>query len=73
MARMNIMRWSGHSQDLLVRAVADPAFVAAMLGKGIPESHLRLWVSQKDVPGLFRGQMRGWVEDWAHANAGARS
>jgi len=70
--RPNFMRWSGHSQDLLAKAVADPAFIAAMQAKGIPESQLRLWVAQTDVPITFRGQMRGWVEDWAHANPGGR-
>ena len=68
MARVNLLRWSGHSQDLLARAVADPAFVADMLTRGIPASQLRLWLAQTDVPITFRGQMRGWVEDWAHAN-----
>ncbi len=72
MPRPNLMRWSGHSQDLLTKAVADPAFIAAMQAKGIPESQLRLWVAQTDVPITFRGQMRGWVEDWAHANPGGR-
>ncbi len=69
MARVNLMRWSGRSQDLLAKAVADPAFIAAMQANGIPESQLRLWVAQTDVPTTFRGQMRGWVEDWAHAKA----
>ena len=69
MARVNKMRWSGRSQDLLIRAVADPAFIAVMQSRGIPESQLRLWVAQTDVPITFRGQMRGWVEDWAHAKA----
>lgn len=64
------MRWSGHSQDLLARAMADPAFVADMLTRGIPVAHLRLLVAQTDVPITFRGQMRGWVEDWPHAKAG---
>lgn len=75
MARINTMRWSGRSQDLLARAVADPAFIAAMQAKAIPESQLRLWVSKEEVPITCRGQMRGWVEDWAHANppATARS
>ena len=68
MARVNLMRWSGRSQDLLIRAVADPDFIAAMQTRGIPASHLRLWVAQTDVPTTFRGQMRGWVEDWAHDN-----
>jgi len=68
MARVNLMRWSGRSQDLLARAAADTAFVADMQSRGIPESQLRLWVAQTDVPVTFRGQMRGWVEDWAHAN-----
>ena len=63
------MRWSGRSQDLLTRAVADPAFIAAMQANGIPVAHLRLWVAQTDVPTTYRGQMRGWVEDWAHARA----
>ena len=72
MARVNMMRWSGRSQDLLARAVTDPAFVAAMQARAIPESQLRLWLAQTDVPITFRGPMRGWVEDWAHANAGAR-
>ncbi len=69
MAQMNIMRWSGRSQDLLFQAVSDPAFIAAMQARGIPESQLRLWVSQTDVPSTFRGQMRGWLEDWAYATA----
>ena len=69
MARVNLMRWSGRSQDLLLRAVADPDFIAAMQARGIPESQLRLWVAQTDVPITYRGQMRGWVEDWAHAKA----
>ena len=69
MPRPNLMRWSGRSQDLLARAVADPVFVAAMQAHGIPATHLRLWVAQTDVPITFRGQMRGWVEDWAHARA----
>lgn len=69
MARVNVMRWSGHSQDLLARAIADPAFVAIMQTRGIPESQLRLWVAQTDVPITYRGQMRGWVEDWAHTHA----
>ena len=68
MARFNTMRWSGRSQILLTRAVADPAFVAEMLAHGILESHLRLWASKEDVPASFRGQMRGRVEDWALAN-----
>lgn len=68
MARFNTMRWSGRSQDLLARAVADPAFIAGMQAHGITESHLRLWVSKEEVPVTFRGQMRGLVEDWAHAN-----
>jgi len=72
MARVNLMRWSGRSQDLLARAVADPAFIAAMQARAIPESQLRLWVSKEDVPITFRGQMRGWVEDWAHTSAGGR-
>lgn len=72
MARVNLMRWSGRSQDLLAKAVADPAFITAMQANGIPESHLRLWVAQTDVPITFRGQMRGWVEDWGHTNAGTR-
>ena len=67
------MRWSGRSQDLLARAVADSSFIAAMQANGIPESQLHLWVAQTDVPITYRGQMRGWVEDWAHANAMARS
>jgi hypothetical protein len=69
MARPNLLRWSGRSQDLLAKAVADPTFVAAMQAHGIPVSHLRLWVAQTDVPITFRGQVRGWVEDWAHAKA----
>lgn len=73
MARVNLMRWSGRSQDLLVRAIADPAFVAAMQTRGIPISQLRLWVAQTDVPITYRGQMRGWLEDWEHANASVRS
>ena len=68
MPRPNCLRWSGRSQDLLARAVADPVFVTAMQANGIPATHLRLWVAQTDVPTTFRGQMRGWVEDWAHAN-----
>ena len=36
-----------------------------MQANGIPESQMRLWVSQTDVPITVRGQMRGWVEDWA--------
>jgi len=68
MARFNTMRWSGRSQILLARAVADPAFVADMLAHGIRESHLRLWASNKEVPASFRGHMRGRVEDWAIAN-----
>lgn len=72
-ARPNIMRWSGRSQDLLARAITDPAFIATMMARGIPESQLRLWVAQTDAPTTFRGQMRGWVEDWAHAGAMARS
>jgi len=36
--------------------------------RGIPESQLRLWLAKEEVPITFRGQMRGWVEDWAHAN-----
>ncbi len=68
MARVNMMRWSGRSQDLLVRAVADQTFVADMLSRGIPESQLRLWIAKEEVPISFRGRMRGWVEDWAHAN-----
>ena len=69
MARPNTMRWSGRSQDLLIRAVADSRFIIAMQGRGVPESQLRLWIAQTDVPVTFRGQMRGWLEDWAHANA----
>ncbi len=69
MARPNTMRWSGRSQDLLVRAILDPAFVVAMQTRGVPESQLRLWIAQSDVPVTFRGQMRGWLEDWAHAKA----
>ena len=68
MARPNTMRWSGRSQDLLARAITDPAFVAAMQANGIPESQLRFWVAQTEVAVTFRGQMRGWLEDWAHAN-----
>ena len=71
MARPNLMRWSGRSQDLLAKAVADPAFVASIQAKGIPVAHLRLWVAQTDVPTTYRGRMRGWLEDWAHANAAA--
>ncbi len=67
------MRWSGHSQDLLAQAITDPGFVATMRSRGIPESQLRLWVAQTDVPITFRGQLRGWVEDWAHAKASART
>ena len=77
MARPSTLRWSGRSQDLLIRAVADPAFVVAMQARGIPAAHLRLWVAQTDVPTTYRGQMRGWVKDWAHVNpkgfVGARS
>ena len=69
MPRPNTLRWSGRSQDLLARAVADPVFIAAMQVNGIPATHLRLWVAQTDVPITFRGQMRGWVEDWAHTNS----
>ncbi len=69
MPRPNLLRWSGRSQDLLAKAVADPAFIAAMQANGIPATHLRLWVAQTDVPITFRGQMRGWVEDWTHAKA----
>ena len=69
MARMSTMRWSGRSQDLLIQAVADPAFVSAMRARGVPESQLRLWVAQTDVPITFRGQMRGWLEDWMHAKS----
>lgn len=69
MARPNLMRWSGRSQDLLAKAVNDPAFVASIQAKGIPVAHLRLWVAQTDVPSTYRGRMRGWLEDWAHANA----
>lgn len=72
MARVNLMRWSGHSQDLPAKAVADTTFIAAMQANGIPESQLRLWVAQTDLPITFRWQMRGWVEDWAHAYAGGR-
>ena len=68
MVRMNTMRWSGRSQALLAQAVTDPGFISAMQAKGIPESQLRLWMSQTDVPITFRGQMRGWLEDWANAN-----
>lgn len=67
-----MMRWSGRSQDLLAKAVANPDFIAAMQFRGISESQLRLWVAQTDVPITFRGQMRGWVEDWAHTTAGGR-
>ena len=73
MARVNLMRWSGRSQDLLMRALADPGFIADMQARGIPSSQLRLWVAQTDVPITFRGQMRGWVEDWAHSNPGSTS
>lgn len=66
MVRVNTMRWSGRSQDLLIRAAADAAFVADMRAAGIPEAHLRNWISQTDVPITFRGQMRGWLEDWAY-------
>ena len=69
MARLNTMRWSGRSQDLLFQAVADPVFVSAMLARGIPESQLRFWVNQTDVPIRFRGQMRGWLEDWEHVRS----
>ncbi len=58
MTRVNLMRWSGRSQDLLVRAVADPALIAAMQANGIPESQLRLWVAQTDVPITF------WLRTW---------
>lgn len=69
MVRPNTMRWSGRSQDLLVKAVADPAFVREMQTRGVPESQLRFWIVQTDVPITFRGQMRGLLEDWAHAHA----
>lgn len=70
MATTNTLRWSGRSQDLLAQAVTDGAFVLAMQARGIPESHLRLWVAKIDVPITVRGQMRGWLEDWMHVKAG---
>lgn len=68
MARPNTMRWSGRSHDLLVKAIADSEFVTAMQLHGIPEAHLRLWIAQIDVPPTFRGQLRGWLEDWEYNN-----
>lgn len=73
MPRPNTLRWSGHSQDLLAKAVADPAFVVAMQSRGIPAYQMRLWISNEDVPITLRGKVRGWVEDWAHANSGYTS
>jgi hypothetical protein len=55
MVKVNTLRWSGRSQGLLAKAVADPAFVATMQARGVPESHLRLWVAHTDVPITSRG------------------
>lgn len=68
MVKVNSMRWSGRSQDLLVRAIADPAFIVAMRKHGLPESQMRLWLSLIDVPITYRAQLRGWLEDCAHGH-----
>ena len=68
MPKLHAMRWSGRSQVLLIQAVSDPAFVGSMQARGIPESYLRLWIAQNDVATKYRGNLRGWLEDWAHDN-----
>ena len=68
MVHNNTMRWSSRSQDLLARAVVDPAYINAMQAKGLSESQLHPWVAKDEVPISFRDQAGSLVEDWTYAN-----
>jgi hypothetical protein len=62
--------WSPRSQQILIRAVRDQDFMHELQSRGIPPPSVRTWARSQDVPASVRSQLRGLLEDWAHAHPG---